>query len=131
MTPACSLGLPLTITWNGITGHTFSREWRSQSEESSSQIASAVTLQQHVMTMNTLDGSLDTSSWAHLLEGVDEPVHEDLHAKEHQQRPEEEVGQVVDDGDGQQEQPKFNTCSTALPSLIPCQLEALFSPACD
>ncbi len=37
---------------------------------------------------------------ADLLEGVDEPVQEDLHAKQHEQRPEEEVGQVVDDRDG-------------------------------
>lgn len=69
--------------------------------------------------MSRLDGSLNTSNWANLLEGVDEPVHEDLHTKEHQKRPEEEVRQVVDDGDGQQEQPKFNTCSKALPSSIP------------
>ena len=56
---------------------------------------------------------------ARLLVGVDEPVCKDLHTKEHQQRPKEEVGQVVDDGDGQQEQRKLHAYSRAIRKLVP------------
>ncbi len=51
---------------------------------------------------------------ADLLEGVYEPVHENLHTKEHQKRPKEEIGQVVDNGDWQKEQPKLHTCKQVL-----------------